>query len=322
MAVASTLKGMHSPGLAPLGCAWNPCRWLSTVSFHIYTIYLVCSNNIWDIIIPGLLFGATNSHIAPFYAMGPALSVYQILAATPFMLLWSCCNIFLFCLHNQKHPDTIAEDKLNKPWRPMATGRLTPAQATRILYLMHPLCFLVALSFGGFTPYVVLTLFHLWYNELGGASNGILKNIQNAVGFCCFYTGPLEVATQHSIMNSNRQGKVWLAILAAIFATTSHAQDFRDMEGDRAAGRRTIPLVFGETPSRVCVVLAVAIWTPMACCFWEVGWKQAAWSVVAGILMTLNLLLYRTRQGDALSWKIWVVWVQGLMMIPFLRAYS
>ncbi|KAI1120960.1 UbiA prenyltransferase family [Nemania abortiva] len=301
----TTPKRPQSTGATPNHSLWNPFYWLSAISFHLYTIYLVCSNNIWDIIIPGLLFGAINSCIAPYYSMGPALSANKILASAPNMLIWSLSNLFLFCVHNQRHPETIAEDRLNKPWRPM------------ILYLMHPICFLIASIMGGFSPYIILTLFHIWYNELDGASNGILKNIHNAIGFSCFFTGPLEVVTQHSVIQANRRIKIWLALLTAIFATTSHTQDFRDMEGDRIAGRRTIPLVFGDTQSRRFVALAVTIWTNVACWFWEVGWIEGAWSMFAGALVVLNLLLYRSREGDVLSWKLWVVWVQGLIFLPF-----
>jgi 4-hydroxybenzoate polyprenyltransferase len=299
---------------------WNPSHWLLTGFYHIYTIYLVCSSNICDIIIPGFIFGAINSHIAPRYSMGPAISANNILASAPFMLLWSVSNLFLFCLHNQRHPETIAEDTLNKPWRPMVTGRMTPQHATRIAYLMHPVCFLIALRIGGFIPYMILTFFHLWYNELGGASNGILKNIHNAVGFSCFYIGPLEVATQHSVIRAGQVIKIWLTVLMAIFATTSHAQDFRDMEGDRAASRRTIPLVFGDIQSRVFIALVVPIWTTVACWLWEVGWIEGVCVTFTGATLVVSLLLCRSRAGDALSWKLWVVWVQALIMLPFLTA--
>ncbi|KAI2471797.1 hypothetical protein F4781DRAFT_77528 [Annulohypoxylon bovei var. microspora] len=115
--------------------------------YHSYTVYLTYFSNLGDIILSGFLFGTMNSLIAPQFSMGPALSVGQILTSSraPLMLLWSWCNIFLFRLHNQRSPETIAEDKLNKPWRPIPAGRLTPDQVKKILYFMHPICFLVGL---------------------------------------------------------------------------------------------------------------------------------------------------------------------------------
>ncbi len=187
---------------------------------------------------------------------------------------------------------------------------------------MHPICFLIAWYIGGFIPYVILTSFHLWYNELDGASNGILKNIHNAIGIICFFAGPLEVATKQSVITGNTELRVWLALLTVVFATTSHTQDFRDMEGDLAAGRRTIPLVFGDLQSRIFVAVAVALWTPAASMLWGGLWKEGALAYTAGAAVVGNLFLNRSSEGDILSWKLWSVWVLGLVMIPFLADHS
>lgn len=292
-------------------------RQLSTsLCYHIHTVYLTCSNNIWDIIIGGFLFGTINSFAAPHLSMGPALTVAKVLAATPGMLLWSCCNIFLFCLHNQRQPGNMAEDVLNKPWRPMASGRLTPDQAVRLLYFMHPLCFIIGMYVGGFVPYAILTFFHVWYNEFGAASNGVLKNIFNGVGIGCFFAGPLEVATGHSVFSGNAEGAVWVVLLMAAFGTTSHIQDFRDMEGDRAGGRSTIPLMMDEMTARVLAAVGVGCWTELTCRFWRAGWPQRSAPLVTGALLIANLMLDRTNAGDVRAWRLWSVWVLALMLLP------
>ncbi|KAI1264451.1 UbiA prenyltransferase family [Xylariaceae sp. FL1019] len=294
-------------------------HWISTARFHLYTLYLTCASNVGDIVLSGIMFSAVNSSIAPLHGMGHALSIHQILLRVPHMLLWSFSNLFLFCLHNQKRPETIIEDRMNKPWRPIPSGRLTERQASGLLYLMHPLCLLIAWSLRSFIPYVVLTSFHLWYNELGGASNGVLKNIHNAVGIICFFTGPLEVATQHSILDANSNFKAWLITLTAIFATTCHTQDFRDMSGDRAAGRQTIPLMLGDVPCRVLTAVAVVIWTVAARVLWGQEWQLMVCADVSGLVLIANLLLNRTTKADILSWKLWSVWVFGLIIIPCLK---
>lgn len=284
--------------------------------YHMYTFYLTISNNLWDIVIGGFLYGVINSCAAPRFMMGPVLSWSQILSATPAMLLWSFSNIFMFCLHNQRQPGNIEEDKLNKPWRPIASGRLTSDQALRLLYFMHPFCFVIAIYIGGFVPYAVLTFFHVWYNEFGGAANGVVKNIFNGIGIGCFFAGPLEVATGYSVFSGKAEGAIWVGILMATFGATSHVQDFRDMQGDRAANRSTIPLVVGEMTARVLAIAAVGFWTEVACQFWSAGWLQRALPYATGAVLVANLLLDRTHDGDVRAWRLWSVWVLSLFLLP------
>lgn len=291
-------------------------QFYSSLCYHMTTVFLTICNNIPDMVLGGLFFGTVTSFAAPQLSMGPALSPTQLLAAAPRMLLWSWSNIFMFCLHNQRQPANMGEDALNKPWRPMVSGRLSPDQAVRLLYIMHPLCLVISLCIGGFVPYAILTFFHVWYNEFGAAKDGILKSIFNGIGVACFFAGPLEVATRHSILSGNAEGIVWVGLIMALVATTSHIQDFRDMQGDKAAGRRTIPLVMDETAARVLAVAGVGCWTELACRFWGASWIQrsAAWATAA--LLVANLLLDRTNPGDHRAWRLWSVWVTALFFLP------
>lgn len=288
----------------------------SSLCYHMNTVFLTICNNIPDMVLGGFLFGTITSFAAPRLSMGPVLSPAQLVAAAPKMLLWSCTNIFMFCLHNQRQPGNIAEDALNKPWRPMVSGRLSPNQAVRLLYVMHPLCLVIGLCMGGFVPYAILTFFHVWYNEFGAASDGVLKSIFNGIGVAMFFVGPLEVATGHTILSGNTKGILWVGLLVALITTTSHIQDFRDMEGDKVARRRTIPLVMDEMAARVLAVAGVGCWTELACRFWAASWTQrsAAWGTAA--LLVANLMLDRTNPGDHRAWRLWSVWVTALVFLP------
>ena len=98
--------------------------------YHLHTVYLFSRDNIKDIICIGFVFGTLNSLVAPLFSMCPPLSFNRVPFASYKMLLWSWSNLFLFNLHNQRHPSSISEDALNKPWRPIPAGRITSAQAT------------------------------------------------------------------------------------------------------------------------------------------------------------------------------------------------
>lgn len=264
----------------------------------------------------GFLFGALNATVASAFAMGPTLSIRQIIASSPAMLIWSWSHLFLFNLHNQRHAPSIAEDAINKPWRPIPAGRLSPKQATQIMYYMYPVIALVSLKLGGLLPCLLEVALCLWYNELGGSSNPFLKNFLNAFGFACFFAGPLEVVTGYSIFSGDMKAALWLFILASAITTMSHAQDFRDMDGDKAVDRITIPLLIGDLNARILLAVGVTGWSAVASWFWEASLLDSLVAWVAGAAMVGNFFRDRTRKGDAVSWKLFPLWLLGLFLLP------
>ncbi|KAH8600630.1 hypothetical protein B0O99DRAFT_563615 [Bisporella sp. PMI_857] len=259
--------------------------------YHAYTAYLFTSNNLKDI-------------VAARLSMGPSVSPMQMFSSIPAMILWSWNNLFLFNLHNQRHPAAIAEDAMNKPWRPLP--------ATRITYSMYPVVLIVALMTGGLAPCLIEAVSCLWYNEWGGASDPFLKNALNGLGFACFLAGPLEVATGRSVFDAT-VARIWLVLLTGAITTTVHTQDFRDVKGDRAVGRLTLPLLIGDKMARAVVVLGVPGWTAVVCWFWG-SWGWLAWAAGAGMIR--SLLWDRSWEGNKLSWKLWAVWMVGLFLVP------
>lgn len=305
--------------MTPLRPAWQSShRTVSSLVYHAYTVYLFSCNNIKDIICMGFTFGALNASIASHFSMGPSLCFSQILGRTPAMLLWSWSNLFLFNLHNQRHASAIAEDAINKPWRPLPAGRLSSEQATILMYLMYPIILGVAFTVGGLGPCLLEMISCVWYNEWGGASQPFVKNLLNGAGFACFLAGPFEVATGYSIFSGDARAALWLLILAFAITTVVHAQDFRDIEGDTASGRMTVPLYIGDMNARILLAAGVAGWTSASCSFWGlslVGWNSfLAWA--AGTAMAGNFFRDRTREGDTLSWKLFPLWMVGLFLLP------
>ncbi|OTA81612.1 hypothetical protein M434DRAFT_44303, partial [Hypoxylon sp. CO27-5] len=283
-----------------------------------YTVYLFSRDNVKDIICMGFLFGILNASVAPKFSMGPTPSFTQLLVSCPKMLLWSWSNLFLFNLHNQRHPEAVAEDTLNKPWRPLPAARISPEKATSIMYLMYFIVLLVALCVGGLVPCLLEMVFCLWYNEWGGSSDPLLKNLQNGLGFACFFAGPFEVVTGHSVFSGKCKAAIWLGILVGCITTTSHTQDFRDKEGDRSIGRKTVPLTIGDQNARLIVAVGVVGWTSLASWYWGGGWIQCSMAWAAGGWMLGSLFWNRTREGDTFTWKLWPAWILGLFLLPVL----
>lgn len=92
----------------------------------------------------------------------------------------------------------------------------------------------------------------------------------------------------------------------AMFATTLQAQDFKDQEGDRSIGRRTLPIAH-PSPARVSMFVGLPMWS---ICLTRV-WGMDAFCSVAFIfysgLVGFRFMVYKTTQADRLSCKLYSV---------------
>ncbi|RWA03444.1 hypothetical protein EKO27_g11662 [Xylaria grammica] len=262
---------------------YEALRWYLLGSFYFaYTLYLFVCDNLGDIVCMGYLFGALNATIASKLSMGPDLQMREIFLSTPRMILWSLSNLLLFNIHNQRHPSAMLEDHQNKPWRPLPAGRVSPQMTNRLMFIMYPVVLLISYHWGGMVPCLLEAFSCLWYNEWGGASDPFLKNLLNGVGLACFFAGPLEVVAGRCIFTGGGKAAIWLGILSACITTTVHTQDFRDVKGDLATGRRTVPLVIGDVPARILVAVGVVTGTGVVCWFWDATWLQISLPAVIG----------------------------------------
>ena len=64
------------------------------------------------------------------------------------------------------------------------------------------------------------------YNDLGGADESyIVRNFINALGFVCYSSGALRVASGYGQYFLNDESYQWLGIVGGIVFTTLQAQD-------------------------------------------------------------------------------------------------
>ncbi|KAI1821620.1 hypothetical protein F4861DRAFT_541791 [Xylaria intraflava] len=290
--------------------------YLLNACYSATTLYLFVRDNLKDIVCLGYLFGAVNAIAAFKISMGPAVHITDLCLSTHKMLLWSLSNLLLFNIHNQRHPFAVLEDSRNKPWRPLPARRITPKQTTRLMFAMYPVILLISYKWGGMIPCLLEAFSCLWYNEWGAAADPFLKNLLNGIGFACFLAGPLEVATGKSVFSGDGTAAVWLGMLSACITTTVHIQDFRDVQGDRVAGRRTVPLAIGDTAARLLAAVCVFGWTGAVAWYWRAAWVQVVFAAVAGGILLWNLFWDRTVKGDVFTWKLWPAWIVGLFLVP------
>ncbi|MCJ1237515.1 hypothetical protein MMC14_005501 [Varicellaria rhodocarpa] len=167
-------------------------------------------------------------------------------------------------IHNDPDPNpalhamgSIREDAVNKPWRPIISQRLTPHQARQLLLFLIPFVIGFSKALGGISLTVALVPLIWIYNDLGGADeNWLIRNALNAGGLMCFGLGAMTIAADPKQYDLTNKAYIWAAMIGSVVLTTVHSQDLPDMDGDSARGRKTIPLIYGESVARYSVAAA------------------------------------------------------------------
>lgn len=302
---------------------------LTSLWYHSYTLWLFLFSDFKTIVIPNTIFGITNAWAASKYDphVAGALPPPQNISDSPksigravATLSWILVNLILFAINNQRGQRAIAEDSLNKPWRPFPGGRVSHEWGTRVMISLCIFAPIYSLAFtGGVRNSVALICLGVWYNNWGGADkNPVIRNIINGLGFTCFASGAMEVALGGSFLPLHPLGWSgrWLLVVIGIIFSTVQLQDMSDQAGDAKRGRRTVPLVWGDTAARWTIAIPMlgwGIWSPM---FWEVSSLCFILSMALASLVALRALLIRSVLGDKQTFRLWNCWIVVVYMLP------
>ncbi|PLB38294.1 UbiA family prenyltransferase [Aspergillus candidus] len=246
---------------------------MTTILHSIHILYLFIASDFKTIIIPTTIFGLANSLAAQCYNLPPPVTPASTRA--PQALTWTLLTLIPFAISNQLSPSAIAEDTLNKPWRPLPQNRLTRTQAKTTMLIFYALSQAHALlTRTGHRQSLAMIPLGTYYNHLGGADHHPLtRNLTNAAGYLCFTTGAMEVALGYPLPLTRLPPRLtaWLLLLAAVVSSTVHLQDLYDQNGDHLRARRTLPLVIGDSAARWAAALPMLLWGVACPVFWRVG---------------------------------------------------
>ncbi|KAI0177364.1 hypothetical protein BJ166DRAFT_506809 [Pestalotiopsis sp. NC0098] len=320
----TTASHIASPGL-------KFRRLIHWVAYHVYSIWLFTFSDIKTIIVPSLLFALFTapglpSLGVPAHLVSEAVSVSKLVSAIPRVLFWVWINLLPFNIDNQRQQDSILEDKINKPWRTLASGRMKPTQARNIMMCLYPVALLTSLRVGGTEQCVSLMALGFWYNDLRGADcSWVVRNIINAAGFNRFTTGALDVLLQtldlcegHTCARSSSGLIYWQFIIAFIVFSTVQTQDMYDQEGDAERGRATMPLVIGDALARKVIAVAMVFWSVL--CPAYVGSSILGFAAAGGLggLISVRCLLCRSVAADKTTFLLWNMWLTCIYLLPLL----
>ncbi|KAF2627323.1 hypothetical protein BU25DRAFT_410934 [Macroventuria anomochaeta] len=292
------------------------------VGFHARTLLLFTCDQILDTVIPGTAFGVLAALSGPTLDL-PAQWTLSILPRIPQVSLWLWLVVLQFCVQNQRSEGSVAEDSINKPWRPITSGRMTSEQAGKLLGATNIIASALSYQLNVMPIFIVYMFLITAYNDYGGGNkSGVVRNLFCGAGFSCYFSGALSIVIGPDAVMSSAAWK-WTVIIAfGILATTIQAQEFRDEAGDKARGRRTLVTELGRKLALWTVFVTVAFWsiyTPLG--FFAGGWKTALLPVVfGGALLATTSQAYRNGNNklDRKMYKMWCLWMLGFCPLPFL----
>ena len=304
-------------------------------AFHLYSVWLFTRSDLKTILLPSTAFGLINGVALSLYNMHTNLSQrtlhiplpYQILSNAPMVFLWIWMNLLPFAINNQRQPEAIQEDALNKPWRTMPSQRLSQKAAKNLMLVFYLIAIIISFYLGNILQCLALVLLGHWYNDLRGAdANYFIRNFINACGFICFFSGALQVAIGGRGYEGRRSESAiqllgwWYVVIACIVFSTVQTQDMYDQRGDAARNRRTIPLVIGDMQARWTIAIPMAVWCWATPWFWASSALAYIAPVLLGLTVTVRTLWARNEKQDKITFLIWNCWLASVYLLPLFKA--
>ena len=287
------------------------------VFFHLKTLWLFTRSDLKSMIYPNVAFGVASAMSGPAITTNQEPDLVSVMSNVPFVALWLWLNLLLFNISNQRLSPSIREDKVNKPWRPLASDRLSPAEARMLLLLVVPTVLISSLYLGATTEVLLLVSLAWMYNDLGGGDEDFLvRNLINALGMSFYGSGAIVIACGKDC-ELITTGCRWIAVVGLIIMTTLQVQDMSDQKGDAMRGRKTIPLVLGDGFTRWTIGMSVTAWSVGVSAYWNADIKDYLPPILIGVALALRVLIMRSVEADKATWRLWCMWMVSLYLLPW-----
>lgn len=309
-----TLPVRHATTIARAACRRGQDR---SLFYHLYTIWLFTRSDLKTVVFPQIAFALFNTLSGRVLSTSTTPNISDISSRVVWGVLWIWINLLFEVIANQRLSESVTEDAINKPWRPIPSRRLDLEEARRLLIAVVPCAFLVSWLLGVTTPSMGLMALTWLYNDLGGAGEHyFLRNLLNAFGLLCFGAGATFIIGGQTNDHFTHQGRQWFGIIGAVITTTVHVQDLADMEGDAARDRKTIPLVWGEAAARYSAAGMILVWSLLCPLYWQLRLSICSLSALFGLGLAALIVRHNSVTADKLAWKLWCLWMIVLFALP------
>ncbi|KAF8590044.1 hypothetical protein K439DRAFT_1651394 [Ramaria rubella] len=266
-----------------------PHETVSNFTFSM-TLYLFTKSDFKTILLPVTIFASIMAPIHRFDRL-------------PQIIFWIWLHLLQFCVSNQSiNPE---EDAINKPWRPIPTGRVTVEQAQNLRWFLIVSCLVLSIYRGVLPASILICLSTIAYNDLRLHEHIMMRNVCNAVGYASFELGATQLAGDRSISSSSIAALITSSL---IVFTTIHAADFRDEKGDRLEGKNTLPISFPEA-SRIGMLVSLVLWSSALGRLWNVDFILSSILLVMGTIVGLRFMCQRNAAADRKSYLLYNLWL-------------
>ncbi|KAI8935078.1 hypothetical protein NX059_007673 [Plenodomus lindquistii] len=291
---------------------------LKRVTMAPHIIWLLTKDDFFTFVCPNTVYGMFAT-LSGTVMIDSSQTAPQVLFRLPWVILFNWSNLLIFDLANQRLPSSADEDRLNKPWRPVPSGRMTSNHVRQAMLVAIPA--VVALNYFILhtgTECAVLLILTWFYNDLeGGDEHWMLRNAIIAAAYWQYNVGSVKVAAFSSPRSLSTVGTVWTSVVSVIILTTMHVQDLKDQDGDRLKRRSTAPLVLGEYASRWTIAIPVLGWSLFCAYYWKMG-GLAILPVSLGCTVAWRCVNLRNKHADRRTWELWALWTSALYAAPLL----
>ena len=182
-------------------------------------------------------------------------------------------------------------DLINKPHRPIPSGRISPKTGRNyayILFFLGTVCgFLISYINKDWTAFIIVLIadiiLYIYARDL--KSTPLIGNL--TVGFMtglCFAFGGYVINNPQIIATS------WFLGFFAFIMTTAReiTKDIEDMEGDKAEGARTFPILYGAKLSAVIAFALIII----DCALCPLLYFYQVFSIVYLAIMVVAVIIF------------------------------
>jgi 4-hydroxybenzoate polyprenyltransferase len=191
----------------------------------------------------------------------------------------------------------VEEDTVNKPQRPIPSGLMTMSGAVwRLIFFCGAMC---ALAWHGsiFWHAVAINFVLVLHYHLGWGDQWLTKSL--CVGLMCELSlASIGHMTANLLQHTVPAISTISGFLGVMITLTISAQDFKDVAGDVAVGRRTLPVAVGDKTARAVIsglILAVSfMWAAV------IGSSFNPWGLSGKPVQFLLVL-----QGALACWLAW-----------------
>ncbi|KDR71875.1 hypothetical protein GALMADRAFT_126848 [Galerina marginata CBS 339.88] len=261
---------------------------------HEFNVFLDFSWRDWSAsIIAGSIFsvGAMRSSL-----LQPTAIFTNYLS----LLLWLIPYVYFLNLSNQI--TGVEEDVINKPDRPIPSGKVTLAGA-KVRWVITLAAFLaLALMQPSLLPETICWISTVAFLCLSAAGNHWFG--KNCVGMTAGTVALLN-GSWKAVAPPTAQSERYVVAIAIWVGLLAHIQDLRDIKGDAAVGRKTFPIVFGDERSRWIITFLLL---PLAVVvLWVGGILQIAPVTMVGahIILGWRIMQMKGSQFDHKTYMIY-----------------